>query len=62
MNRQPATWLQISAHRFQLRRMEHALLYGNLEDDTSFARVQRISLAVGAVLAILAFGACLILA
>lgn len=42
--------------------MEHALLYGNLEDDTSFARVQRISLAVGAVLAILAFGACLILA
>jgi type VII secretion protein EccB len=59
--RPPTTWLQLSGHRFLLRRLEAALLTG---DVSAGARVRRQSapLALGCVLAALATAGCGVLA
>jgi hypothetical protein len=55
------TRLQAGAHRFLMRRMEHALLYGIADDDMGTARAQRVSLSVGLVLALGAMAVCRVL-
>lgn len=60
--RQPITRLQVSGHRFLVRRMEHALVRGDagLLDDP--LRTQSLSLAAGAVLTAVAVAVCAVLA
>ncbi len=53
--------LQLSGHRFLMRRMERALLYGDVSSDAGSVLAPRISLAVGAVLAAVILAAGMVL-
>jgi len=50
--------LQVSGHRFLMRRMESALLYGDTGGDAGSVAAPRLSFAVGGVLAAVALAAC----
>ncbi|MBX7432176.1 type VII secretion protein EccB [Mycobacterium sp. Y57] len=54
----PTTRLQVSGHRFLARRMAHALVRGDARMLDDPLRAQSISLATGAVLAVLAVAVC----
>ncbi|MGV0741285.1 type VII secretion protein EccB [Mycolicibacterium sp. XJ870] len=62
MARQPATRLQLSGHRFLIRRMAHALVRGDTRMLDDPLRTQSISFSIGCVLAVVAITACLVLA
>jgi type VII secretion protein EccB len=62
MARQPTTRLQVSGYRFLVRRMEHALLRGDMRMLHDPMRSQSLSLIVGCVLAIVVVAGCAILA
>jgi type VII secretion protein EccB len=62
MVRQPTTRLQVSGYRFLVRRMEHALLRGDIRMLHDPQRAQSLSLIVGCVLAAVAIAVCAILA
>jgi type VII secretion protein EccB len=59
---QPATRLQVSGHRFLARRMENALIRGDIRMIDDPLRAQSISLAAGGVLAAIAVVVCAVLA
>ncbi len=59
---QPTTRLQVSGHRFMARRMEHALVRGDTRMLDDPLRAQSLSLAAGAVLAVIAVAVCAVLA
>src|SRR6187549_2254469 len=52
MARQPTTRLQVSGYRFLVRRMEHALVRGDIRMLHDPMRAQSLSLTAGCVLAI----------
>ncbi len=54
--------LQISAHRFLLRRLEHALVRGDVRMVDDPMRAQALSLLAGSVLAIIGLGVAAVLA
>ncbi|MEV3901458.1 type VII secretion protein EccB [Mycobacterium sp. NPDC050551] len=56
------TRLQVSAHRFLTRRMQHALVRGDVRMLDDPMRTQSLSLTAGAVLAVIAIGGCAVLA
>ncbi|BBZ73646.1 type VII secretion protein EccB [Mycobacterium paraseoulense] len=61
MWRQPATWLHVSGYRFLLRRLECALLGGNIHTLSVRSRAQTAALTVGCVLtAVAVAGAALV--
>jgi type VII secretion protein EccB len=60
--RQPTTRLQISGYRFLLRRVECALLGGDVGAANGRLRAQSASLTVGCVLAAIAMAGCALLA
>jgi type VII secretion protein EccB len=62
MARQPTTRLQVSGYRFLVRRVEHALLHGDMRMLHDPMRAQSFSLIAGCVLAIVGVAACAILA
>lgn len=62
MTGRSTTKLQISGHRFLLRRMEHALVRGNVAMFDDPMRAQALALLVGGVLAVIAIGVCAVLA
>lgn len=62
MVRQPTTRLQVSGHRFLTRRIEHALVRGDVRMLDDPLAAQSVSLAVGAVLAVVAVAVCAALA
>ncbi|MGH3677756.1 MAG: type VII secretion protein EccB [Mycobacterium sp.] len=62
MARQPTTRLQVSGYRFLVRRMEHALLRGDIRMLHDPARAQSLSLIAGCVLTAVAIAVCAILA
>jgi type VII secretion protein EccB len=62
MARQSVTKLQVSGYRFLMRRMEHALVRGDIRMLDDPLRAQSFSLVVGCVLAVIAVAACAILA
>src|SRR3954467_13261572 len=62
MARQPTTRLQVSGYRFLVRRMEHALLRGDMRMLHDPMRAQSLSLIAGCVLAIIVVAGCAILA
>ncbi len=62
MTRQPATRLQVSGHRFLMRRAEHALVRGDPRMLDDPLRAQSISMLVGAVLTAVAVVVCVALA
>lgn len=62
MVRQPTTRLQVSGYRFLVRRMEHALLRGDIRMLHDPMRAQSLSFVVGCVLAAVLVGVCAILA
>jgi type VII secretion protein EccB len=62
MARQPTTRLQVSGYQFLVRRMEHALLRGDVGMLHDPMRAQSLSLIAGCVLAIVVVAACAILA
>jgi Type VII secretion system ESX-1, transport TM domain B len=49
--------LRVSGYRFLLRRMEHALLYGDVAGEQPVLRPRR-SFALGGLLAVVAAGGC----
>lgn len=55
---QAATWLHVSGYRYQLRRMERALLGAEPE---SAGELPRGSLAIGCVLTVIALAGCLVM-
>ena len=59
---QPTTRLQVSGHRFLVRRMEHALVRGDARMLDDPLRAQSISLAAGGLLATVIVAVCAILA
>jgi type VII secretion protein EccB len=59
---QPTTRLQVSGYRFLVRRMEHALLRGDIQMLHDPMRAQSLSLIAGCVLAIVVLAGCAILA
>lgn len=59
---QPTTRLQVSGHRFLVRRMEHALVRGDTRMFDDPLRAQSLSLAAGVVLASIAVAVCAVLA
>lgn len=59
---QPTTRLQISGYRFLLRRMEHALVRGDVRMLDDPLRAQLLSLMAGAALAVILVAGCAILA
>lgn len=59
--RQPATRLQLSGHRFLIRRLTHALVRGDARMLDDPIRAQSVSFGAGCVLAVLAIVACLVL-
>ncbi|GFG51982.1 type VII secretion protein EccB [Mycolicibacterium agri] len=61
MARQPTTRLQVSGYRFLVRRMEHALLRGDIEM-LHPVRTQSLSFIGGCVLAVIVAAGCAILA
>jgi len=62
MARQPTTRLQVSGYRFLVRRMEHALLRGDISMRDDPMRAQSFSLVGGCILAVVAVAICAILA
>lgn len=58
---QPTTRLHVSGHRFQARRMEHALIRGDARMLDDPLRAQSVSLIAGAVLATVAVAVCAVL-
>src|SRR6185312_9412164 len=62
MARQPTTRLQVSGYRFLVRRMEHALLSGDISMRDDPMRAQSFSLVGGCILAVVAVAICAILA
>ena len=56
------TRLQVSGHRFLLRRMEHALVRGDVRMLDDPLRAQSLSLIAGCVLAVIAIAGCAIVA
>jgi type VII secretion protein EccB len=62
MARQPTTRLQVSGYRFLVRRMEHALVRGDIRMLHDPMRAQSLALAAGAVLAVVLVAVCAILA
>ncbi|KWX25879.1 type VII secretion protein [Mycolicibacterium wolinskyi] len=62
MARQPATRLQLSGHRFLLRRTAHALVRGDARMLDDPLRAQAIAFTAGGVLAVVAITACAVLA
>lgn len=52
------TWLHVSGYRFLLRRIECALLFGDVCAATGALRARTTSLALGCVLAIVAAMGC----
>ncbi|OFB38401.1 type VII secretion protein EccB [Mycolicibacterium sp. (ex Dasyatis americana)] len=58
MARRPATRLQLSGHRFLLRRMAHALVRGDARMLDDPLRAQAVAYGAGCVLAAVAVGAC----
>ena len=62
MRRQPTTRLQISGHRFLMRRIEHALVRGDARMLDDPLAAQSISLVIGAVLAVVAVAVVAVLA
>ena len=62
MARQPTTRLQVSGYRFLVRRMEHALLRGDIRMLHDPMRAQSLSLIAGCLLAIVVIAVCAILA
>lgn len=59
---QPTTRLQVSGHRFLTRRMEHALVRGDIRLLDDPLRAQSISLVAGAVVAAIVIAVCAVLA
>ncbi|PRC45717.1 type VII secretion protein EccB, partial [Mycobacterium sp. ITM-2017-0098] len=59
---QPTTRLQISGHRFLARRLQHALVRGDVRMIDDPLRAQSLSLSSGAVLAAIAVAVCAVLA
>jgi hypothetical protein len=53
--------LQVSGHRFLMRRMESALLYGDAGGDAGSVAAPRLSFAVGGLLAAVALTACAVI-
>lgn len=62
MARQPTTRLQVSGYRFLVRRMEHALLRGDIHMLHDPIRAQSLSFIAGCLLAVVVVAACAILA
>jgi type VII secretion protein EccB len=62
MARQYTTRLHVSGYRFLLRRMEHALVRGDVRMLDDPLRAQSLSLIAGVVLAVIIVAACAILA
>jgi type VII secretion protein EccB len=62
MARRPTTWLQVSGYRFLMRRMEHALVRGDVRMLDDPLRAQSLSLIAGCILAAIAIAGCAILA
>ena len=62
MARQPVTRLQVSGYRFLIRRMEHALVRGDVRMLDDPLRAQSLSLVAGCILAVIAIAGCAILA
>ncbi len=60
--RQPTTRLQVSGHRFLMRRMAHALIRGDARMLDDPLRAQSLSLTAGAVLAAAGVAVCAVLA
>jgi type VII secretion protein EccB len=61
MARQSTTKLHVSGYRFLLRRMEHALIRGDVRMLDDPLRLQSLSLMTGAILAVIIVAACAIL-
>jgi type VII secretion protein EccB len=59
--RYPNSRLQLSGHRFLLRRLERAVLLGDAAADDEHVRRQPLSVAVGALVAVLALAGCALL-
>ena len=62
MARQPVTRLQVSGYRFLMRRMEHALVSGDVRMLDDRLRAQSLSFIAGCILAVIAVAGCAILA
>jgi type VII secretion protein EccB len=62
MARQSTTRLHVSGYRFLLRRMEHALVRGDVRMLDDPIRAQTLSLTAGVVIAVIIVAACAILA
>lgn len=62
MARQATTRLYVSGYRFLLRRMEHALVCGDVRMLDDPRRAQSLSLIAGVVLAVIVVAACVVLA
>jgi type VII secretion protein EccB len=61
MARQPTTWLHVSGYRFLLRRMEHALVRGDVRMLDDPLRAQSLSFTAGCVLAVVVIAVCAVL-
>lgn len=61
MARQPPTWLHVSGYRFLLRRIECALMYGDVSGLDERIRAPRRSLMVGSLLATIVVAGCAVL-
>src|SRR5690349_16367603 len=59
---QPTTRLHVSGYRFLVRRMEHALLRGDISMVHDPLRAQSLSLIAGCVLAVIGVAVCAMLA
>lgn len=62
MTGRSTTGVQISAHRFLLRRLEHALVRGDVRMIDDPMRAQAFSLLVGSILAVVGLGVAAVLA
>ena len=62
MARQTTNRLQVSGYRFLMRRMEHALVRGDVRMLDDPLRTQSLSLIAGCILAVVAVAGCAILA
>ena len=62
MGRRTVTRLQVSGHRFLLRRMAHALVRGDVRMLDDPLRAQTLSMAAGCALAVLVVAGCVIFA
>ena len=62
MARQPTTRLQVSGYRFLVRRMEHALLRGDISMLHDPMRAQSFAFIAGCVLAAIIVAVCAVLA